>query len=169
MKTDVATRWNSSLEMIETFLEQRAAIYASLCEIKQTEVITFTKNRIVSSHSILNSINIVLQLSLALTETIFIICEVSGILYTFLCVNFQPKELLQICSNQAIIDALDQLARLPGSFKEVTVLVISKNSVTISMVHPLKTKVVNHLKDFSSSNFTVRSVKSVIIDDLSKR
>ena len=37
------------------------------------------------------------------------------------------------------------------------------------MVHPLKTKLVNHLKDFSFSNSTVRSVKSVIIDDLSKK
>ena len=36
------------------------------------------------------------------------------------------------------MDALDQLARLPSLFKEVTVLVSSENSVTISMVHPLK-------------------------------
>ena len=68
--------------MIETFLEKRAAIYASLCniKIKQTEVITFTKIRMVSSHSILNSINIVVQLSLALTEKKFIICKTSGTL-----------------------------------------------------------------------------------------
>ena len=67
------------------------------------------------------------------------------------------------------MDALDQLARLLSSFKEVTVLVSSENFVTISMVLPLKTKLVNHLKDFSSSNSTVRSVKSAIIDDLSER
>ena len=36
------------------------------------------------------------------------------------------------------MDALDQLARLPSLFKEVTVLVSLENSVTIFMMHPLK-------------------------------
>lgn len=38
LQSDVATRWNSSLEMVTRFIEQRSAIYATLCEMKSTEV-----------------------------------------------------------------------------------------------------------------------------------
>ena len=38
LMNDSPTRWNSTLDMVGRFLEQEPAIYATLCDLKSSEV-----------------------------------------------------------------------------------------------------------------------------------
>lgn len=113
---DVKTRWNSSYDMVSSYLEQQPAIYATLMnkDIKKNlkDVVTLTDN----------------DLS-------------------------EAEELVEVLK----------------LFKTVTTVMCEEKSPTISMIHPMKEKLLRHLTERETDSGLVKQVKSAIRVDIESR
>lgn len=54
-------------------------------------------------------------------------------------------------------------------FKDVTCAVSAEKCVTISLVHPLKTKLLTHLNDVMLTSTVVKAARTAVLDDLAAR
>lgn len=74
-------------------------------------------------------------------------------------------------SNYTQIDfgALEDAKSLLAPFKEVTVIMSSEKKVTVSLVHPLKTRLLNHLRNLQPSTSAIKAARTVMLDDLASR
>jgi len=70
---------------------------------------------------------------------------------------------------QIDMNALEDAIALLKPFKEVTVIMSSEKQVTVSLVHPLKTKLLNHLRNLKPSTSAIKSARTVMLDDLASR
>lgn len=64
---------------------------------------------------------------------------------------------------------MEEAVSLFTPFKDVTAIVSAEKSVTISLIHPLKTRLEEHLNSIKLTKSVVKAAKLAMLDDLSSR
>ncbi|KAJ8346635.1 hypothetical protein SKAU_G00280360 [Synaphobranchus kaupii] len=115
LKTDVCTRWNSSCEMLERFLEQQAAVEATLMskDFRKGEEANTLKD-----------------------------CDISN---------------------------AEDVVQLMTPIKMATTVMCEEQQPTVSVIAPLKAKLLSHLKPNEDDSAIVKEMKNVMVKDLSDR
>ncbi|KAJ8343843.1 hypothetical protein SKAU_G00311720 [Synaphobranchus kaupii] len=115
LKTDVCTRWNSSCEMLECFLEQKAAVEATLMskDFRKGEEANTLKD-----------------------------CDISS---------------------------AEDVVQLMTPIKMATTVMCEEQQPTVSVIAPLKAKLLSHLKPNEDDSAIVKEMKNVMVKDLSDR
>lgn len=81
---------------------------------------------------------------------------------------FQKNDLMKSYTH-IDVSALEELVTLLSPFLDVTAIVSAEKRVTISLIHPMKMKLLDHLNSLKPSSSSVKAARLAILNDFSSR